>query len=218
MSYIDMNQPWSYMYSPSRSPLPPPSPPNSSGSWEALSNDKDHQNELAAWDSQESLSFPLICEQPSPFFFFQIFPSLFIYLCVCVCVCAHMHTLCHIQLLRPHGLWPTRLLCPWDSPGKNTGVGCHFILYGIFLTQGLNPCLLCLLYWQVDSLPLCHSLFSQEQNCFTLLCSLVLYNEVNQWHADIHPLGHVPSAPPPRPSRSSQSTQPRPLCHSAASP
>ena len=30
--------------------------------------------------------------------------------------------------LRPHGLQPTRLLCPWDSPGKNTGVGCHFPL------------------------------------------------------------------------------------------
>ena len=27
--------------------------------------------------------------------------------------------------LRPHGLWPTRLLCPWDYSGKNTGVGCH---------------------------------------------------------------------------------------------
>ena len=36
------------------------------------------------------------------------------------------------------GLYPTRLLCPWDSPGKNTGVGCHFLLQGIFLTQGLN--------------------------------------------------------------------------------
>ena len=31
-----------------------------------------------------------------------------------------------------------RLLCPWDSPGKNTGVGCHALLQGIFLTQGLN--------------------------------------------------------------------------------
>ena len=30
----------------------------------------------------------------------------------------------------------TRLLCPWDPPGKNTGVGCHFLLQGIFLTQG----------------------------------------------------------------------------------
>ena len=44
-----------------------------------------------------------------------------------------------------------RLLCPWDSPGKNTGVGCHTGLQGIFLTQGLNLCLLCLLYWQVGS-------------------------------------------------------------------
>ena len=38
-----------------------------------------------------------------------------------------------------HGLWPARLLHPWDSPGKNTGVGCHFLLQGIFPTQGSNP-------------------------------------------------------------------------------
>ena len=40
--------------------------------------------------------------------------------------------------LQPHGLQPVRLLCPWNSPGKNTGVGCHSFLHGIFLTQGLN--------------------------------------------------------------------------------
>ena len=40
-----------------------------------------------------------------------------------------------------------------DSPGKSTGVGCHFLLQGIFPTQGLN---LCLLHWQADSLPLSH--------------------------------------------------------------
>ena len=40
--------------------------------------------------------------------------------------------------LQPHGLQPTRLLCPWDSPGKNTGVGCHSLLQGIFPTQELN--------------------------------------------------------------------------------
>ena len=40
--------------------------------------------------------------------------------------------------LRPHGLLPTRLLCPWNSPGKNTGVGSHSLLQGIFLTQGSN--------------------------------------------------------------------------------
>ena len=47
-----------------------------------------------------------------------------------------------------------RLLCPWDSPGKNTGVGCHFLLQGIFPTQGSNLHFLCLLLWQEDSLPL----------------------------------------------------------------
>ena len=41
--------------------------------------------------------------------------------------------------LRPHGLWPTRLPCPWDFPGKSTGVGCHFLLQRIFPTQGSNP-------------------------------------------------------------------------------
>ena len=58
--------------------------------------------------------------------------------------------------LQPRGLWPTRLLRPWDSPGKNTGVVCHFLLQGIFLTQGSNPHLLWLLHWQAGSLPLSH--------------------------------------------------------------
>ena len=40
--------------------------------------------------------------------------------------------------LRPHGLQPTRLLSPWNSPGNITGVGCHSFLQGIFPTQGSN--------------------------------------------------------------------------------
>ena len=44
-------------------------------------------------------------------------------------------------------------LCPWDFPGKNAGVGCHFLFQEIFLTQGSN---LHLLNWQINSLPLCH--------------------------------------------------------------
>ena len=44
-----------------------------------------------------------------------------------------------LQLNEP---WPARLLCPWCSPGKNTGVGCHAFLQGILPTQGSNPCLL----------------------------------------------------------------------------
>ena len=47
-----------------------------------------------------------------------------------------------------------RLLCPRDSPGKNTAVGCHALLQGIFLTQGSDPSLLRLLHWQAGSLPL----------------------------------------------------------------
>ena len=45
-------------------------------------------------------------------------------------------------------LWlqPARLLCPWDFSSKNTGVDCHFLLQGIFLTQESNPRLLQLLY------------------------------------------------------------------------
>ena len=45
--------------------------------------------------------------------------------------------------LLPHGLYPLGFLCPWDSPGKDTGMGCHSLLQGIFLTQALNrvPCI-----------------------------------------------------------------------------
>ena len=58
--------------------------------------------------------------------------------------------------LQPYGLLPSRLLCPWNFSGKNTGMGCHFLLQGIFPTQGLNLCLQGLMYWQADSLPLSH--------------------------------------------------------------
>ena len=67
-----------------------------------------------------------------------------------------------------------------DSPGKNTGVGCHAFLQGIFPTQGSNPLLLCLLHWQVGSLPLAplgkhiyifFRLFSVM--CVSVTCSVV---------------------------------------------
>ena len=44
---------------------------------------------------------------------------------------------------------PTRLLCLWNFPGKNTGVGCHFLLQGFFPPQGMSSQLLHLLLWQV---------------------------------------------------------------------
>ena len=57
-----------------------------------------------------------------------------------------MHaTCCHFSCVRLFATpWTvaSRLLCPWDFPGKNTGMGCHALLQGIFSTQGLNRCLL----------------------------------------------------------------------------
>ena len=59
------------------------------------------------------------------------------------CVCTRECTPCVHSVLsnyfQPLGPQPTRLLCPWDFPGKNTVVGCHFFLQGIFLTPGIKP-------------------------------------------------------------------------------
>ena len=64
--------------------------------------------------------------------------------------------------LWPHGRWPTRLLCPRNFTGKNTGVGCHFLHQGIFLTQGasLRP-----LHWQIDSLSLAPPGKPKDKSC-----------------------------------------------------
>ena len=59
---------------------------------------------------------------------------------ICVCVC--ISRLIVSSSLGLHGLQPTRLLCPWNSSGKNTGVGCHSFLQGIFPSQGSNSNLL----------------------------------------------------------------------------
>ena len=71
--------------------------------------------------------------------------------------------------VQPHGLEPARLLCPWDSPGKNTGVGCHALLQGIFLTQGWNPHLI---HWQVGSLPLAPPGWTPADICDVLLLQI----------------------------------------------
>ena len=47
----------------------------------------------------------------------------------CVCVCVHKESVVSDSLW-PYGLWPARFLCPWDFPGKNTGVGHRFLLRG----------------------------------------------------------------------------------------
>ena len=59
-----------------------------------------------------------------------------------------------LTLCDPMDHSPSRLFCPWDSPGKHPGMGCHALLQEIFLPQGSNPRLLHLLLWQTGSLPL----------------------------------------------------------------
>ena len=68
--------------------------------------------------------------------------------------CVHAVTSVVSDSLQSSGPKGARLPCPWDSPSKNTGVGCHALLQGIFPTQGLNPRLLHFLHWEEDSLPL----------------------------------------------------------------
>ena len=53
-----------------------------------------------------------------------------------MCVCMHAQSCLTLQ---PNGLWPARLLCPGASSGKNTGMGCHFILQGNLPDPGIEP-------------------------------------------------------------------------------
>ena len=71
-------------------------------------------------------------------------------------IMCYNHKVLVANSLWPHGLYPARLLCPWNSPSKNTGLSCHFLLLGISPIQGLSRHIKHLLYWQADSLPLCH--------------------------------------------------------------
>ena len=73
---------------------------------------------------------------------------------------------CHSTDCRPQGS------CPWDSPGKDTGVGCYGLLQKIFPTQGSNPSLLHLLQWQTGSLPLNHLGSPADFSCCCLVTEL----------------------------------------------
>ena len=90
----------------------------------------------------------------SPSFLFYQYSNLFVYFllvgfmdtaprrsvfCVYEILCVCSVTAVMSDPLGPRRLWPARLLCPWDSPGKNTRVGCHALLQMIFLSQGIKP-------------------------------------------------------------------------------
>ena len=89
-------------------------------------------------------------------------------------------------------------LCPWNVPGKNTGVGCHLLLQGNFPTQGSNPHLLHLLHWQVDSLPLRHlespHWSSGPFKLSTMLWIMSMSKDTHTLHSFIHCYGwiHIP--------------------------
>ena len=76
--------------------------------------------------------------------------------CVCVCTCVHVRA----RVLSPAQLFAAPWTVAHQAPlsiglsRKNTGVGCSFLLWGIFLPQGSKTHLLCLEHWQADSLPL----------------------------------------------------------------
>ena len=134
-----------------------------------------HRDEI--WDSKSNIravsqffEWLLYCMAQIMFYTFcTYFPCTQFQMCMCVWVHAQpCPTLCN-----PMDCGLSMLLCPWDSPDKNTGAGCHFLLHGIFLTQGSNPCLL---HWQADSLPL-HHLGSPNLTCNK--CSRIWSSKIN---------------------------------------
>ena len=107
--------------------------------------------EIGNWGIKQELSYLLAIRYTSGNPCATTVRNMFLLLGILSCCCCCFHS--SPNLLRPHELEPTRLLCPWDFPVKNTRVGSHFLFQGIFPTQGLN---LRLLHWQADSLPLSH--------------------------------------------------------------
>ena len=75
----------------------------------------------------------------------------------------------------PHGRQPTRLLCPWDSPGKNTGVGCHFLLhFGVLVYIKVMFTLYC-------SILFCSLAFYQKPICIPQLKTVFLLIKCSLW-------------------------------------
>ena len=140
---------------------PIPYPPEGKSGGKNWLNDPSH-----LWD-EASIKSPVVCGSEN----FQVAedmkeleavyttsrhlaPCLFaIWMLICISTSYCFITQSCLNSLWPYGLKPARFLCPWDFPGKNIGVGCHFLLQRIFSTQGSNPYLL---PWQTVSLLLSH--------------------------------------------------------------
>ena len=90
-------------------------------------------NSVTTWTAelQASLSCTISWSLPRPCSNFAICPNNVLH--------SEVKSLSHVRLFATPWTVAHGLLGPWDFPGKSTGVGCHFLLQGIFLTQGSNP-------------------------------------------------------------------------------
>ena len=127
---------------------------------------------------------PALTSLPCLFFYtseilcWQNLHTKFCYWALCVCACSVASVVSNS--LQAYGLWPARFLCPWNSPGKNIGVGCHALLQGIFPTQRSN---LCLLFWQAGSLRLAppgKPHWALYPNLFAMLSNTLKHNSIGR--------------------------------------
>ena len=96
---------------------------------------------------------------------------------LCVLSCSS-----RVQQFVTYGLQPTRLPCPWGSPGRNIRVGYHALLQGIFLTQGLNPYLWGFLHCRQVLYPLSH-LKVKSKSRSVMSNSLQLHGLYSPWNS-----------------------------------
>ena len=94
--------------------------------------------------------------------------------------CAQVQFLSHFQIFVTPWTVARQAPLSWDSPGKSTGVRCLALLQGIFLTQGLNLCLLRLLHWQAGYLPLVPSEFRESKMCLDASKLLILHTHCQE--------------------------------------
>ena len=112
--------------------------------------------------------------------------SMYICVCVCVCVCVRARARACTKSLQscptlcnPLDYSPPGFSVHGFSRQEYTKVGCHALLQGIFLTQGSNPPLLCLLDWQMGSLSLTPP--GKPINIHTYICVCYIYGDRDLW-------------------------------------
>ena len=106
----------------------------------------------------------------------------------CMCACMFSHSVAS-DSLQPLGQYPTSLLCSWNFLGKNIGVGCHFLLQGIFPTQRSNLLLFCVLHWQMDSLTPHH--LGSPRKWLCPLCEVTSVTSNSLWRHEPEPTSLV---------------------------